>query len=428
MVEQLFRDILETQSCSGKVERMTSLIVQYAHHFGAHVSVIDGNVYVTKGEPTSAGYPCIVSHTDTVHDIIPDDYYSVGYDEKNSIIYAYDFSKRNFTGIGGDDKVGIYIALAVVRDFPSIKACFFRDEEIGCVGSALADLSFFDDCMYILQCDRKGNADFVTSISGTEISSKDFQSDILEIVNQYGYKFHTGGLTDVGKLTAREVGISCANMSCGYHNPHSTDEVIDVDDVNNTMDMVYEIIKKLNKKYPHKPEKVVYTSKTTYGGKSYGYYNDWYDDYGGYGSKVNVTHGKVDSSNDNQYILDWYSDVPLDGQLKEMEFEDIYYHAVAIMSGYKYCGNGVYSNTKGCTTKYEDINSIDVAYHEQYLSEDAINECLEFANYCIEHKEAVFHDADKCCWSCGEYAPDKDVNIHEGMCPSCFNKYNSPVF
>jgi tripeptide aminopeptidase len=428
MVEQLFRDILETQSYSGSVESMTSLIVQYAHHFGADVYVVDGNVYVTKGTPTSAGYPCIVSHTDTVHQIIPNDYYSVGYDEKNGIIYAYDISKRNFTGIGGDDKVGIYIALAAVRDFPSIKACFFRDEEIGCVGSGLADLSFFDDCMYILQCDRKGNADFVTSISGTYISSKDFQDEVLELITAYGYKFHPGGITDVGKLTARQVGISCANMSCGYHNPHSTDEIIDVDDVNNTKDMVYGIIGTLNKKYPHKPEPTTYGTKNTYGKKSFGYYDTYDDWYGGYDYKPSaVKLDAVGSSPNEEYYLDWYGDMPTNEDLKEMLFEDIYYHSVLVKSGYKYCGNGVYSKTTGHITKYEEMGKIDVAYHEQYLSEDSLDECLEFADYCLEQKEAIFPDASKCCWSCGEYASDKDLDKNEGMCYMCFNKYNSPV-
>lgn len=427
MVEQLFRDILETQSYSGKVERMTSLIVQYAHHFGADVSVVDGNVYVTKGTPTSEGYPCIVSHTDTVHDIIPDNNYSVGYDDKNGIIYAYDFSKRNFTGIGGDDKVGIYIALASVRDFPSIKACFFRDEEIGCVGSGLADISFFDDCMYILQCDRKGNADFVTSISGTEISSKDFQNDVLEIVTNYGYKFHPGGITDVGKLTARQVGISCANMSCGYHNPHSTDEIIDVDDVNNTKDMVYGIIGSLNKKYPHNPEPVMYATKNTYGKKSYGYYDTYDNWYGGYDDKVNVVN-TTSSSHSHVYVIDYYQHLPEQKDIEAMDFDEFYYHAIMLLNGWKYCGDFVYAKTDGNVTRYEELFKADVYAYENKLSESELNEAFDFAEYCLEYKNN-YSDDERCqCISCGHDMPMGESTVNDGVCNSCFAKYNHPIY
>jgi hypothetical protein len=283
--------------------------------------------------------------------------------------------------------------------------------------------------MYILQCDRKGNADFVTSISGTQISSKDFQNDILEIITNYGYKFHPGGITDVGKLTARQVGISCANMSCGYHNPHSTDEIIDVDDVNNTKDMVYGIIGSLIKKYPHKPEPVMYAAKNTYVKKPYGYYDTHDDFYGGYDYKPSaVKLDAVGSSLNDEYYLDWYSDMPCNEDLKEMLLEDIYYHAVLIMSGYRYCGNGIYSKTTGNLTQYEEIGKIDLAYHEQYLPEDSLDECLEFANYCLEQKIAIFPEDNKCCWSCGGYSTEKEVEAHEGMCNLCFGKYNSPLF
>ena len=38
-------------------------------------------------------------------------------------------------------------------------------------------MKFFDDCRFVLQCDRKGNSDFITNASCTELCSDDFLKD-----------------------------------------------------------------------------------------------------------------------------------------------------------------------------------------------------------------------------------------------------------
>ena len=156
------------------------------------------------------------------------------------------------TGIGGDDKVGIYVALQMLREHANIKAFFPSDEEIGCVGSSMAEPTFFDNVTIALQCDRRGNTDFITKASGTELSSKAFQADVLPIIKQYGYKFEHGMMTDVMELKQMGIGCSMANMSCGYYNPHSDNEYVDVNDVHKVTMMVHEIILKLGAtSYPH---------------------------------------------------------------------------------------------------------------------------------------------------------------------------------
>lgn len=418
MVEQLFKDILETQSFSGHVERMTSLIVQYARSFGADVRVDKNNVYVTKGKPTYNGYPCIVSHTDTVHKMVPDDEYSVAYDEKHRIIYAYNPVKRDFTGVGGDDKVGIYIALAAIRDYSSMKACFFRDEEIGCIGSGEADLSFFSDCMYILQCDRRGNADFVNTIGGLDISSKAFQDDVLPIITKYGYSFHTGGITDVGKLTQRKVGVSCANMSCGYYNPHSSDELISVDDVHNTMRMVYDIFNNLTNRYDHVAEEKVFTPY--YGGKSKNYksYDNWYDTPADVIEKVDGTSGTS--------FLDWYSDVPKANDLVKMDFEDIYLHALLVMHGWEPTGDFIYKKKEDKATVYKNMWEFHVLEIEKITTDEALEEAFEFADYCFNQYDELTQEQHSCT-NCGKPITDSDKKWYDGNCVSCFSSYNQPV-
>jgi tripeptide aminopeptidase len=419
MVEQLFKDILSTQSHSGSVERMTQLISDYASFFDADVKVVNNNIYVTKGKPLPNGYPCIVSHTDTVHAIVPDDHFKVGYDHDNRIIYGYNPVKRDFTGIGGDDKVGIYIALAAVRDFTSIKACFFRDEEIGCVGSGDADLTFFSDCMYILQCDRKGNKDFVNRISSTPISSKEFQDDVASIIKHYGYDFHDGGMTDVYKLTTRQVGISTANMSCGYYNPHSSDELISVDDVDNTLRMVYEILWTLDKRYEHKVESKVYTTKSYYYD-----YDDWYT------PKLDTSYTKLDTIDTySEYggFLDWYKDIPTDEDMKQMTYDDFYCHALAVMFGYEYNGNGAYAVHSGSITKFVTLAKIDMKEIENEIDDQAIWEAMEFATYCEEQRDIMMESdepkQDCKCYSCSTNITKDEQRWYDGVCEQCFRSH-----
>lgn len=420
MVEQLFKDILSTQSHSGSVERMTQLISDYASFFDADVKVVNNNIYVTKGKPLPNGYPCIVSHTDTVHAIVPDDQFKVGYDHDNRIIYGYNPIKRDFTGIGGDDKVGIYIALAAVRDFTSIKACFFRDEEIGCVGSGEADLTFFSDCMYILQCDRKGNNDFINRISSTPISSKEFQDDVASIIKHYGYDFHDGGMTDVYKLTTRQAGISTANMSCGYYNPHSSDELISVDDVDNTLRMVYEILWTLDKRYEHKVEVPVYTNK-----KYYYDYDDWYT------PKSNTPSTKMDTIDTDEDFGNYLSmqDMPTDEDMMKMSYDDFYFHALAVMFGYEYNGNGAYAVHSGSITKFVTLAKIDTKEIEQYIDEHAIMEAIEFASFCDEQRDIMMEDVKpkpECnCQSCGTGITKDQHRWYDGVCEGCFRSYHT---
>ena len=249
-------ETLSVQTTSYSQWRMFAYIVRQLHEIPDITMFIDdGNLYVTRGDADT--YPCMVAHMDTVHDIT-DDLHPICYGGR---ITGFDRVNMCQAGIGGDDKVGVYITLECLREFDVMKAVFFRDEEVGCHGSYGAVMDFFEDCRFVLQCDRKGNSDFVNRISSTPISSKAFQDDVAGIIKTYGYDFHDGGMTDVYKLTTRQVGISTANMSCGYYNPHSSDELISVDDVDNTLRMVYEILWTLDKRYEHKVETPVYANK-----------------------------------------------------------------------------------------------------------------------------------------------------------------------
>ena len=204
------------------------------------------NIYATKG---SGPRVCMVGHMDTVHKRVKGGITVMNLAGK---LFAMDAERMEQVGVGGDDRVGIHVALEMLRDKTNIKAFFPRDEEIGCVGSSKVEKSFFDDVTMVLQCDRRGNTDFVTNASGVELSSKAFQDDVSVILAQYGYKFSTGMMTDVMELKEQGINVSMANMSCGYYNPHSDNEYIDVADVHRVTLMCSDIIDLMgDTAYPH---------------------------------------------------------------------------------------------------------------------------------------------------------------------------------
>lgn len=253
MNKQYLKKILSIQSTTYKQFRTFSFVVRELHRLNIPFFVDNGNIYATKG--IAGIFPCVVAHLDTVHDIIKD--FQVH--EVNSCFYAVNGQTLQQTGIGGDDKVGIYIALTMLQKFDSIKVAFFIDEEHGCLGSYDANLAFFLDCNFVLQFDRKGYGDFVTNISGITLSSKHFQNQIKPVLKTYNYSFCSGGMTDILALAEMGIGCSVANISCGYYRPHANNEYVKIKEVERIEAMAIEIIKRLGDgNYQHSVSKKAY--------------------------------------------------------------------------------------------------------------------------------------------------------------------------
>lgn len=198
-----------------------------------------GNIYVTKGKAKS--YPCVVAHTDTVHEVLKD----VNIFRSGDTLFAFDPIKRAQCGIGGDDKVGVYITLQLLSDLPIMKAVFFRDEEIGCKGSNYSITNhkdWYKDCGFVLMADRRGNKDIVTVSGGVVCTSLDFLETCDPLFKKYGYKDTVGIFTDIDMLTVGGIGISTVNFSSGYHEPHSNREIVSINDINVCYNLMYDII------------------------------------------------------------------------------------------------------------------------------------------------------------------------------------------
>lgn len=246
----LLHSILSIESESGNCSRMADFLTTYCQSQGWTVTQDDaGNLYITKGE--AATYPCTVAHIDTVHPVTGDGITPVYVGDNVTGLNPVTMEQ---TGIGGDDKCGIYAALHCLTHLPACKAAFFADEEVGCIGSGAADLSFFKDCRFVLQADRRGNADFVTDISGP-LSSDRFQRDVKSLLTSHGFRFSPGAMSDVMALRDNGCGISCANMSAGYHNPHQACEYVNLPDLLKTCCLMMDICRTLSRVYRFTPAK-----------------------------------------------------------------------------------------------------------------------------------------------------------------------------
>lgn len=254
MNNSLLNRILATQSESFYTGEMERVILRLAREFGAtNVEVDEGNIYITKGR--SKVYPCVVAHTDTVHAIVSQKEYRVRYAKGQ--YFAFNHPKGQLTGIGGDDKVGIYVALRVLELFPVCKVAFFRDEEVGCLGSYEAEMSFFDDCAFVLQCDRNGSQDFVKEIGSLQLYGTAFSKAVRPHLRKHGYREWYGAMTDVEALKTKGLPVAAANMSCGYYNPHTAHEYVKANDVRRCENLVFDVVRDMGKeRWEHQYERV----------------------------------------------------------------------------------------------------------------------------------------------------------------------------
>jgi tripeptide aminopeptidase len=206
-----------------------------------------GNIYVVKGDRGHGHtyYPCAVAHLDTVHERGK----NLTVMEQEGELRGVNGQTGELTGIGGDDKVGIFICLEMLRYLDAVKLVFFRNEEgirakgkQGRRGSQAADMKFFDDVAFVLQPDRKGNADFIDNSNNVQLFSEEFFDAVQPTLKMHGYSRTRGISTDVGQLKLNGLQVCCANVSCGYYEAHHAEEYVVVADVERCLNLFCKLL------------------------------------------------------------------------------------------------------------------------------------------------------------------------------------------
>lgn len=110
-------------------------------------------------------------------------------------------------------------------------------------------MSFFDDVRFVIQPDRKGNSDLITSIGYADLCSEGFMEAIEP--EKWGYMEENGLMTDILTLKEKGLEVSCLNVSCGYYNAHTDEEITVKKDLMKSLLFVEHIIEDCTNTYPH---------------------------------------------------------------------------------------------------------------------------------------------------------------------------------
>lgn len=248
---------LQNQSESEDIKRQfkfSQWILKMLSKYGKFSFKYDkaNNLYITKGKADL--YPCMVAHLDTVHEHVKDFVIA----RVGNHILAVDNKTGEQVGCGADDRVGVALAIEMFKRFDNIKLFFPTDEEIGCVGTLQADMTFFSDCSFLIQPDRGlyGSPDYINFTNGTYVTSLEFDQVVLPIMEKYGFSEHTGSYTDIGELLWRGAGCCAFNISC-YKNAHSDQETVPIDLYTACLNAIYEVIETCqHQRWEHSPEKM----------------------------------------------------------------------------------------------------------------------------------------------------------------------------
>lgn len=223
----------------------------YEHYTDTH-----GNIYVTKGN--SKNFPCFIAHTDTVHPVNMNMVVVQTEDEsKGSILTGMDKVTKEASGIGGDDKCGVYLALEMLDTYENVKVAFFVSEEIGCKGSMYADPKFFENVGYVIQYDSPGGDSMSLTLMGRYLFNQksEFAKKVTGLITEHGitdWAYHP--YTDVWQIMEK-FNIACLNLAAGYYRYHTDNEYVIVDDVQNGYELGLKLVEQLGEnKYENKKE------------------------------------------------------------------------------------------------------------------------------------------------------------------------------
>jgi di/tripeptidase len=251
-----FKQLLSVPTHTFEEDKMIDFLENHLINKGYSYEVDKyGNVYVTKGEVLPGEYfPCVVSHTDTVHKLdtinVVEETLPNSKGQDSLCLKAYnDFDEP--TGIGGDDKCGVFACLELLDKFDVIKAAFFVSEEVGCIGSKNSDDEFFENVGYVIEFDAPGDYMVTQYCFGVKLYDKESEffekTDKVLTEHMLGtpqYMVHP--YTDVYALK-KKYNFSCINFSIGYHNYHTKNEYVCIEEVEAGIRSGEELIKSLGR-------------------------------------------------------------------------------------------------------------------------------------------------------------------------------------
>lgn len=224
------------------------------------ISELESNGYIVTNSPKEYVYAVtdelnpimMVAHMDTVHKDKPTD---KTLQLKNDVIGSLS------TGLGADDRNGIYAILELVKRGFRPQVLFTHGEEIGGLGAKAFTLDFKEPIIktkFMIELDRKGINECVFYDCG----NKKFQS----MVQSYGFIKHIGSYSDIDTIS-KAWDIASVNLSVGYYNAHRNNEYTLFSGIEFTINRVSQILSDESKLKYYEYEEVKYN----YSYKNYNY-------------------------------------------------------------------------------------------------------------------------------------------------------------
>ena len=169
--------------------------------------------------------PLICVHTDIVGNIPPT--------KKQIVRFKHTLSvKRDARVLGADDRAGIYIALNLLhrKDF---NFAFFAQEEVGGKGSTQfalkEDLTQYSCFIGLDRASRNGNQNVAI-----------YGYDNEDLITLFDFPQSNGSMCDASVLSGY-CDIACVNLSVGYENEHTSREILNLDLMNETLQVMKDL-------------------------------------------------------------------------------------------------------------------------------------------------------------------------------------------
>ena len=251
----LLKRLLAVPTRSRREHHMVDFLLEHVRQRGPElcgVATADSwnNVLIRKGsvEPV----PLVCAHLDTVHD-----WTKVEIVQQDGLLVGFDRNGQR-SGIGADDKCGIFICLELLERFNNIAVALFGQEEMGYVGAQNAKADFFENVGYALEFDCPATGLISYSAGGERLFQNDggFIQIAMPVLTRFGFtSFQYHPFTDVTGLRKR-FPFSCLNVSCGYYGWHTDTEYVSIGDVEESLTMATELIAALgNLRYDYHASK-----------------------------------------------------------------------------------------------------------------------------------------------------------------------------
>ena len=146
----------------------------------------------------------LVAHLDTVFKEIPKEIY---FDQQKQVMWSP-------TGLGADDRAGVFAILKIINKGYRPHICFCTDEEKGGLGAStmVQDIPVAPfDIKYIVELDRQGSSDCVFY----NCDNEEFEN----FVESYGFFSDWGTFSDISEICPIWK-IAGVNLSVGYIDEH----------------------------------------------------------------------------------------------------------------------------------------------------------------------------------------------------------------